>query len=243
MLSGARTLVRETDEGLRASIYYPDRLIRVLEQHPPQHGLCDANVDAFATLVEELDHFLMIVARARSGRPLTLFELELHANVSKHLVLSRFLAGAEVVEVFAKGSILIDPGIGEAGDIDSAVTVLTFANDATAVIDNSRKAVYGYDQRVEAFGSGGMASSQNFHDFNATIATDQGVRRPPLQHFFLERYTTSYLDQWAAFVAAVRDGTPPPVTGADGRAPLVIGLAAKKSMDEGRPVHVEEVDP
>lgn len=91
--AGARTLVRETDEGLRASIYYPDGLIRCLEEHPPQHGLSDANVDAFATLVEELDHFLVIVTRARQGRTLTLFELELHANVSKHLVLARFLAG------------------------------------------------------------------------------------------------------------------------------------------------------
>jgi hypothetical protein len=91
--AGARTLVRETEHGLRASIYYPDRLIACLERHPPQRGLSDANVDAFATLVEELDHFLLIVTRARRERPLSLFELELHANVSKHLVLARFLAG------------------------------------------------------------------------------------------------------------------------------------------------------
>jgi hypothetical protein len=91
---GARTLVRESSEGVRACIYYPDTLIRRLESHPPQHGLRDANVEAFATFVEELDHLLFIAERASQERPLTLFELELHANISKHLVLSRFLAGS-----------------------------------------------------------------------------------------------------------------------------------------------------
>ena len=86
-----------------------------------------------------------------------------------------------------------------------------------------------------------MASSANHHDFNATLATDEGYRQPPLQNFFLERYTASYLDQWAAFCAAVETGGPTPVSGADGRAPLVIGMAAKKSMDEGRPVHISEI--
>ncbi|MBZ5637364.1 MAG: hypothetical protein LAO51_01260 [Acidobacteriia bacterium] len=89
---GARTLVRETPEGIRACIYYPDDLIRCLESHPPQRGLREANVDAFAALVEELDHLLCIAERARDDRPLTLLELELHANVSKHLVLARFLS-------------------------------------------------------------------------------------------------------------------------------------------------------
>lgn len=156
--------------------------------------------------------------------------------------MARYVTGSEVESVYAVGAVRVDPAIGEAGDVDTAVVVLTHENGAITTIDNSRKATYGYDQRVEAFGSGGMASSQNVHDFNATIATDQGVRRPPLQHFFLERYTASYLDQWAAFVDAVASGTPPPVTGADGRAPLAIGMAAKKSMDEGRPVRIEEID-
>jgi hypothetical protein len=91
--SAARTLVRETAEGVRVSVYYPDGLIRHLERFPPQRGLGDENVDAFATLVEELDHLLMVAERAREARPVTLFELELHANVSKHLVLTRFVAG------------------------------------------------------------------------------------------------------------------------------------------------------
>ena len=91
--AGARLLVRETDGGVRASVYYPDALIRCLEVDPPQGGIDENNVDAFATLVEELDHLLLLAARSREQRPLSLFELELHANVSKHLVLSRFMAG------------------------------------------------------------------------------------------------------------------------------------------------------
>ena len=91
----ARTLVRETDAGVRAAIYYPDRLIARLEAHPPDRGLGDANVDAFAALVEELDHLLCIAEAAERGRPVSLLELELHADVSKALVLARFLAGAE----------------------------------------------------------------------------------------------------------------------------------------------------
>jgi hypothetical protein len=90
---GARTMVRETDEGLRACIYYPDTLIRQLERRPPQMGLCDDNVDPFAALVEELDHLLLIAERTARHQEVSLFELELHANVSKHFVLERFLAG------------------------------------------------------------------------------------------------------------------------------------------------------
>ena len=90
---GARTLVREASDGLRAAIYYPDALIRRLEQYPPQHGLCEQNVDAFATLVEEVDHLLLLAERYRNDRPVTQFEMELQANISKHLVLIRYLAG------------------------------------------------------------------------------------------------------------------------------------------------------
>jgi hypothetical protein len=90
--AGAKTLVRECEEGLHACIYYPDELIERLETHPPQQGVDERNVDEFATLVEELDHLLVVAERASDGRPTSLFELELHANVSKHLVLARFLS-------------------------------------------------------------------------------------------------------------------------------------------------------
>lgn len=155
--------------------------------------------------------------------------------------MARYVTRSEVESVYATGAVRIDPAIGAAGDVDTAVVVLTHQSGAITTIDNSRKTTYGYDQRVEAFGSTGMARSDNFHDFNARVATEQGYRQPPLQHFFLERYTASYLNQWSAFVKAVESGEPTAVTGADGRAPLVIGLAAWKSLREGRPVRCEEI--
>jgi myo-inositol 2-dehydrogenase/D-chiro-inositol 1-dehydrogenase len=155
--------------------------------------------------------------------------------------MARYVTRSEVESVYATGAVRIDPAIGAAGDVDTAVVVLTHQSGAITTIDNSRKTTYGYDQRVEAFGSLGMAKSDNFLDFNASVATEQGFRQPPLQHFFLERYTASYLDQWSAFVKAVESGEPTLVTGADGRAPLVIGLAAWKSLREGRPVRCEEI--
>jgi len=91
--NGAQTLVREADASVRARIYFPDAMIRRLEANPPQNGLCEANVDPFAVFVEEIDHLLLLAERTWQARPVTLFEMELHANVSKYLVLSRFLAG------------------------------------------------------------------------------------------------------------------------------------------------------
>ncbi len=155
--------------------------------------------------------------------------------------MARYVTGSDVDTVYATGAVRVDPAIGEAGDIDTAVVVLTHESGAITTIDNSRRAVYGYDQRVEAFGSGGIARSDNFHEHQARLGNADGFGRPPLQHFFLERYTTSYLDQWTAFVTALENDTPMPVTGADGRAPLVIGLAAAKSRAEGRPVRVAEI--
>ena len=152
--------------------------------------------------------------------------------------MARYVTGSEVDSVYAVGRVRVDAAIGEAGDVDTAVIVLTHVNGALTTIDISRRAVYGYDQRVEAFGSDGMAQSANHHEVNAVLATGDGYRQSPLQHFFLERYAVSYLDQWAAFVDAVEHGTPMPVSGLDGRAPLVIGMAAKRSMDEGRPVQL-----
>ena len=156
--------------------------------------------------------------------------------------MARYVTGSEVDSVYAVGRVRVDAAIGEAGDVDTAVIVLTHVNGALTTIDISRRAVYGYDQRVEAFGSDGMAQSANHHEVNAVLATGDGYRQSPLQHFFLERYAVSYLDQWAAFVDAVEHGTPMPVSGLDGRAPLVIAMAAKTSMDEGRPVQISEID-
>lgn len=157
--------------------------------------------------------------------------------------MARFLLGEEVVEVFATGAVLVDPKIGEAGDIDTAVVALRFEGGALGVIDNSRKAVYGYDQRVEVFGERGMIRVENPKPHQAIVSNADGDHAPPLLHFFLERYTDSYVRELEAFLASIREGKEPQVTGRDGKIPVVIGYAAKRSLEEGRPVRPAEIDP
>jgi myo-inositol 2-dehydrogenase / D-chiro-inositol 1-dehydrogenase len=156
--------------------------------------------------------------------------------------MARYVTGSEVVEVFARGAVRVDPGFADADDVDTAVVTLTHENGCLTVIDNSRETAYGYDQRVEAFGALGMAASENPLAHTGIVRTAGGTTAPALPHFFLDRYVPSYVREWEAFVDAVREGHAPPVTAADGRAPLVIGLAAWRSLREGRPVRVEEVD-
>jgi myo-inositol 2-dehydrogenase/D-chiro-inositol 1-dehydrogenase len=109
------------------------------------------------------------------------------------------------------------------------------------MIDKYRKAVYGYDQRAEVFGSGGSASTENNYPNSATISTAQNIRRDLPLNFFVERYTESYRLEMLAFIDAVLHDKPVPVTGADGRAPVVMGIAARKSYDENRPVKLSEI--
>jgi myo-inositol 2-dehydrogenase / D-chiro-inositol 1-dehydrogenase len=135
----------------------------------------------------------------------------------------------------------VDPGFAEAGDIDTVVVTLVHENGCLTTIDNSRRSVYGYDQRVEVFGSAGMAASGNPLAHTAIVRTDEATRAATLPYFYLERYIPSYVREWQAFVAAVTEGQPPLVSGVDARAPLVIGLAAGRSLREGRPVRIEEV--
>jgi myo-inositol 2-dehydrogenase / D-chiro-inositol 1-dehydrogenase len=115
------------------------------------------------------------------------------------------------------------------------------ADRTLTVIDNSRRAAYGFDQRVEAFGSSGMAASHNPLLHTGTLATESGLRTQPLPYFFVERYVPSYVAQWTAFERAVREGSAPPVGSQDGRAALVLGLAAWRSVREGRPVQTAEI--
>jgi myo-inositol 2-dehydrogenase/D-chiro-inositol 1-dehydrogenase len=156
--------------------------------------------------------------------------------------MARYVAGSEVVEVFARGAVRVEPAFAEAGDVDTAVVTLVHEDGCLTTIDNSRRAVYGYDQRVEAFGSLGMACSENPLEHSGVVRTAAGASAPALPHFFLDRYVPSYVRAWEAFIAAVRAGESPPVTGADGRAPLVLGLAAWRSVREGRSVRVDEID-
>ncbi len=154
----------------------------------------------------------------------------------------RYLSGSEVVEVYAQGAVLIDPAIGEAGDVDTALVTLTFANGALGVIDNSRKATYGYDQRAEVFGSLGSAASSNDTSSTVFLSDGDGVRGDKPLYFFLERYRQAFVDELKEFFAALVEDRPTLVTGADGLAPLLIGIAATRSLREHRPVKLAEVE-
>ncbi len=155
--------------------------------------------------------------------------------------MARFLIGSEVEEVYTAAGVMVDPAIGEVGDLDTAIITLKFSNGVIGTIDNSRQAVYGYDQRVEVFGSGGAIRTQNNYPNTATIQTAQSVYRDLPLHFFIERYTESYIIELQAFIDALVNDTPVPVSGLDGRVPVVMGLAARKSFDENRPVRLNEI--
>ena len=181
--------------------------------------------------------------RGRGGRPAPRAHLEPgsrappleYSRVSGGLFLdmtvhdfdmARYVTGSEVTEVYATGGVRVTPGLREFGDIDTAVVTLTHENGCLTVIDNSRQAVYGYDQRVEVFGSAGAAASENPLAHTTVIRDAGGSRLAAMPYFFIERYTASYVRQWEAFAAAVVAGVTPPVSVSDARAPLVIGLAA-----------------
>jgi myo-inositol 2-dehydrogenase/D-chiro-inositol 1-dehydrogenase len=149
--------------------------------------------------------------------------------------------GSEVVEVYARGAVTVDRAIGETGDLDTVTVMLTHENGVVTTIENCRQSAYGYDQRVEAFGSLGVATSENHVDHSMLFRGADGGRTAKVQHFFLDRYIPSYLDQWGEVLDAFRSGAPTPVTGADGRAPLVMGVAAWRSVREQRPVPLSEV--
>ncbi|AOF93830.1 inositol 2-dehydrogenase [Sinorhizobium sp. RAC02] len=150
--------------------------------------------------------------------------------------MANFIMGAPPVTVTAVGSSIVDAEIGAAGDVDTAVVTLTYANGRIAVIKNSRRAVYGYDQRVELLGSEGLLQAQNMLENTVVKSTTQGVTGAKPTYFFLERYMPAYAAEWAAFVEAVNGGTPLPVTLEDGVAALAMAEAATLSIQTGDPV-------
>ena len=189
-------------------------------------------------------HILRITSRDPAPPPLSYVKVSggLFLDMAIHdFDMARFLTDSEVDEVYAIGGALIDPEIGQAGDVDTCITTLRLRNGVLATIDNSRKAVYGYDQRVEIFGSEGMAAVSNRTPDNHILITAAGVQSAKPQHFFLDRYQESYVIELQDFVEAIRNDRTPPVTGQDGLAPVVIGLAAKKSLQENRPVRITEI--
>ncbi len=156
--------------------------------------------------------------------------------------MARFLIGSEVDEIFAQGGVMVDRAIGAAGDVDTAVILLQFTNGVIGTISNSRQAAYGYDQQLELLGSTGAISIGNNYPNTAIISDGHSVRRDLPLRFFVERYTESFVSEMAAFVDAVLHDRPVPVNGLDGRVPVVMALAAGKSLAEHRPIRLSEIE-
>lgn len=152
----------------------------------------------------------------------------------------RFLAGCEATEVYAKGAVLVDPAIGKEGDIDTALVTLTFENGTIGVIDNSRQAVYGYDQRIEVFGSKGAVQDENDIPNTVHISNADGMISGTAYKIMWDRYTQSFIAEMKAFADAIKNDKEPEVTDMDGYYPVLMAAAANKSLKEGRPVKLSE---
>lgn len=155
--------------------------------------------------------------------------------------MARWLLGEEPQTVLAAASVLTDPEIGKLGDYDSVNVILRTASGRQAIITNTRRASYGYDQRIEVLGATGAVAAKNMREANIEIANAKGFTRPPLLNFFMTRYVTAYANEIAAFIAAVTQGAPTPTTGEDGLRALALAEAALKSVTTGRAVRVGDV--
>lgn len=228
-----------------------DRALRALEESgvpvflgfnrrfDPSHA---AVAHAVQTGVVGDVHMARITSRDPAPPPIAYIKVSggIFCDMTVHdFDMARFVTGSEITEVYAQGAVRVDPAIGEAGDLDTVSIMLTHANGAITMIDNSRQAVYGYDQRVEVFGSAGVASSDNHSVTTTTIRSADGLHGSTIPYFFLDRYIPSYIAEWSAFLRFV-GGEPAAVGVVDGRAALVAGLAAWRSYREHRPVSTSE---
>ncbi len=209
----------------------------------------DANFARVRQAVEQGEigtpHLLHLISRDPAPPPIEYIKVSggIFLDMTIHdFDMARFLLASDAVEIYTQAGVMVDPAIGAAGDVDTLVLLMRFANGAIATIDNSRKAVYGYDQRVEVFGSKGAIATQNNYPNNAILSTANSIHRDLPLHFFMERYTDSFVAEMKAFVKAVLHDEPTPVSGIDGRIPVVMGLAARKSYIEHRPVHIGEIN-
>jgi myo-inositol 2-dehydrogenase/D-chiro-inositol 1-dehydrogenase len=155
--------------------------------------------------------------------------------------MARYLLGEEIVQVVATAAVLVDPEIGKAGDFDSVQVLLKTATGKQAMISNSRRATYGYDQRIEVHGSKGAVSAENQRPVSIEVANAAGYTRPPLHDFFMTRYTEAYAAEIAQFVAALAGNGKAEPTGEDGLIALALADAALKSVAEGRVVEMAEI--
>lgn len=156
--------------------------------------------------------------------------------------MANFLLGSDVERVFALGAVRIAPEIGDAGDVDTATALLQYSDGTIATIENSRKTTYGYDQRLEVFGSNGSMRAGNAFPDTTVMANEMGVRRTVPHTFFIERYKEAYVEEMRAFAEAALTGGESPVSGEDARVPAVWGLAAARSLETGLPVRPRDID-
>ena len=207
----------------------------------------DSNALKVRRLVDEgrigTPQLLRITSRDPAPPPLSYIKVSggMFLDMTIHdLDMARYLMGSEITEVFAMGGVMVDPAIGQVGDIDTAIITLRFANGAYGTIDNSRQAVYGFDQRLEMFGSAGMVMTGNKPPDTHTFSDRFGVHKALPLYFFLERYAESFVSEIEQFATSIQQETPPPVTGSDGRIAVVLGLAAQRSLRENRPVKLDD---
>lgn len=207
----------------------------------------DHNFKRVREMVEENKvgnvHIIKITSRDPEAPPSEYIKVSggIFIDMSIHdFDIARFLSGSDVEEVYVHGAVLVDPVFAEYGDIDTAIITLKFKNGAIGVIDNSRKAVYGYDQRVEVFGSKGCVTVKNDFPNTAELTTDEGVYTDKPKYFFLERYQEAYIKETKAFIESVAFGKEVPVNGNDGLQAELIAHAARKSFEEKRPVKISE---
>jgi myo-inositol 2-dehydrogenase/D-chiro-inositol 1-dehydrogenase len=206
---------------------------------PSHHAVFDAVQNG------DIGHIEQLVITSRDPAPPPVAYIAVSGGLFRDMMihdfdLARFILGEEVVEVTASGSALVDPAIAEAGDVDSAMVVMKTASGKLCHINNSRRASYGYDQRVEAFGSLGMVISNNrtATTLERHSATTTGAREP-LLNFFIDRYGDAYRNQINDFIDAVANGRQPSPNFDDGRRALVLADAALESLKSGRTVKVE----
>lgn len=191
-------------------------------------------------------YLVQITSRDPAPPPISYIELSggLFLDMMIHdFDMARFLLNDEVEELSASGAVRVDAAIGQAGDIDTAVVTLRYRSGALGVITNCRQAAYGYDQQVEVLGALGAVSCENNTPDRVVRRTRAGVIHPKPLHFFLERYQAAYASEMRSFIQAVLDDTPVEVDGQDGRAPVVMGLAAGLSLREKRTVSLAEISP
>lgn len=208
----------------------------------------DRNYSKVRTLVEkgEIGDLHVLKITSRDPEPPSLDYVSRSGGIFVDMAIhdfdmARFITGSEVEEVYVQGAALVNPKIAELGDIDTAIISLKFANGAIGVIDNSRQAVYGYDQRLEAFGSMGSANVKNETESRVEVFSKDGVKEDNPLHFFLERYNDAYIREVKEFFEAIENDTEVTCNFVDGIMAQRIAMAAKESLESGQPVKVKKL--